>query len=130
MIPDEALPAAYVGAVEGLRGMGVLIRPDPASSTGGVLAQFDAHDAEHDGLKLGFGWHPFPGDDFALRAEPRAFRGLGVSTCHHCCRQLMFKAGKGAGFNFAVALTPDGREVRVHHECLPRLLGDGYKEKR
>lgn len=58
--------------------------------------------------------------------RPRGFKTGGVSHCWHCNRQLVRQRG---GFNFALLVQQDGRDVRVHHQCVREAVGDGVKVK-
>lgn len=74
------------------------------------------------------GRHPASVGMSAKRA-PRGFKDQGgASFCHYCNAQLQFKAG--GGFYFTRLLTPvDGYPVRVHVDCSPPALADGYKRE-
>lgn len=55
----------------------------------------------------------------------RKFKDGGISICFHCHLQLVRVKG---GFIFATILDPDGRELRVHKDCVKQSLGHGYRE--
>lgn len=57
--------ATYIGPPCGwnvVPGMGALLQP--GTTTGTVLAQFDAHHAQRNGKDLSVGWHEFPAEHF------------------------------------------------------------------
>ena len=54
----------------------------------------------------------------------RKFKTGGISICFHCHRQLVRVKG---GFIFALITDPDGHELRVHKECQPKAVGEGYR---
>ena len=46
-------------------------------------------------------------------------------TCWHCGRQFMYVRGERVYWQVK---DPIGNIMRVHKQCLPEVLGNGYKE--